>query len=675
MSCVFPDSAEMNPPASTVRPNIRQLRAAGLIVLLTVAAFAGSMKAGFVNWDDNLYVYDNPLVQHPSWRGCWNLLSGFQQHFYIPLVFLSYCADSLLWQGKAAGYHFTNLALHAASGLVLVFVYRWLLKSTSAAFVAAAIHQLHPLRVESVGWITERKDVLCLFFYVLSVFFYLRYGDSGRRGSYALSALACVLAMASKPTAMTLPFLLVLVDWQTRGAIRLRDKWPHFLIATVFSALSGLAQSRAEVIRPLHGGSALGHAVAVGRLFVFYLSKIAFPTHLSCKYVFMNIASANASGWACMLGAAVLVAACIAGLRRRRPAAAGFAAYCLMLAPVSNLIPITILAADRYTYLASLGLSAAAACILWSACRGGRWRNACLLTLLCLLCALTIRRIPVWKNGEALWADALRKGHFSAIVWNNYASALFSAKRLHRAKQMARRALEVDPKSVSTYRLLGNIWQAEGDASRAAYFYRLAARSPKAQATDYYNLGFVLMVLGDHRGAVTEFRRALSMAPDLHVAQLALGDVFFASRRLAESERAYRKAMASAPRDVAPRLGLAKALEARGRLREAEQHCRVALQIDPDNVAALNRLARLFAQGGHLQAAESLMRKALRADPSVDGTYVNLGNLLVLLRRFREAKSMYQTALRLRPDNKQAARNLQALLKLIGRPPRSVRRR
>lgn len=654
-------------------PEARRAAAPLLVALLTFLAFAGSMKAGFVNWDDDVYVYESSLIQHPSWDGGWRILSRPHAtlHLYVPLVFLSYCADSVLWRAAPVGFHLTNVALHCASGVLVFFLCRRLFSSTAIAFVAALIHQVHPLRVESVTWVTERKDTLCLFFYVLSALLYLRYRAGQGRYAYPLSVTACLLAMLSKLAAVTLPFLLLLVEWHLFGKVRLRDKWPYLVVVGVCAALNGAALVEADVIRPLDSGGLLGRAVVVARLFLFYLAKAALPTRLSCYYVFPHIGQANVGGILSALGVAALGAACAYGLWRRRPVAFGLAAFGLLLAPAAHLIPAAIpalVAADRHTYLASLGLAAMAALGACSIRRFPNWRNACVIFGLSLSAALTLQRIPAWQSGETLWADALRKGSFSSAAYGNYAAASLSAGRRDRARDMAHRALTHDPKSPTAHNLLGHVFRAENQMPEAARCYRLAAYSPKSLPTDHFNLGFALMAMGEAEDALKELNTAIARDPELQRAHLALGDLHFSHGRLAESEAAYRRAISLSPGDAEPRLGLARVLERRGAMPEAERECRTALERNPESVTGLNQLAALLARQRRADEAEALLRRALGLNPVEPGTYVNLGNVLVQRNRLEEAAGMYRTALRLDPQRQNARQNLANLLRLMGKP-------
>jgi tetratricopeptide (TPR) repeat protein len=585
----------------------------GLIALgLALAAalpFLGVLDHGFV-WDD-----DFNLVENPSYRGLgpaqlhWMFTTPHLGH-YIPLTWMTLGLDYLVWGMNSRGYHLTNLALHAANTALVYLVALRLLAAARppagagvmwwrlGAVVVASLFAVHPLRVESVAWATERRDVLCALFYLLAVLAYLRACDAARGGSlprqpwYWAALGGFALALLAKSMAVSLPLLLLALDIyplrrlgagpgrRPGPALRrvLGEKIPFALLSAAGSVAALLALHHVRGIIPVGTVSVLDRIAISLHALAFYLWKTLVPVHLSPLYE--RPERMDPFGWAYLLAAGVVLAAtaAVAGLRRRWPAlAAAGVAYVVMLLPVLGIVQNgPQLAADRYTYLPGLawmllaGGAVRVAGEAWQAARPGRLPAVALagLASTAILAAglLTWQQVRVWRDAEALWTHALAVAP-SGIAHTNLGAVLARRGQLGQAMVHYREALRLTPSLGDAHYNLANALLAQGERAQAMVHYREALRL-KPTAAAHYNLAGLLAEQGQAGPAIAHYREALRLRPgdaDIH----------------------YNLAFTLAQQGVVP---------------QAITHFRRALEIRPDFPEARENLDRLLRATGERPA-------------------------------------------------------------------------
>src|SRR3989441_166448 len=408
-----------------------------LVALVTFAVFLPALQNQFVNWDDPTNFLDNPYYRGLGWsqlRWMWTTHLGH----YIPLTWMTLGLDYLLWGMNPFGYHLTSLLLHAANAVVFFFVVHRILPlalpSRSerghalavAAGFAALVFAIHPLRVESVAWVTERRDVLSGLFYLLTILLYLRACEGGARGRgwYWLSVAVFVCALLSKSMVVNLPVVLLILDvyplrrlggsigWWSEPARRVYvEKIPFVLLAAAASAIAVIAQLSTRATVPLAHLSVPGRLAVSAYGLSFYLWKMVVPVNLSPLYELPRALSLVATPFLLSYGLVVAITAIVLALRRRVPGLpAAWLAYVVVLLPVLGLFQSgPQIAADRYTYLAGLGwasLAGAGVLSTWL-----RWPpfvpTGLAVVLLFGLGTLTWNQVEVWHDSERLWAHAL----------------------------------------------------------------------------------------------------------------------------------------------------------------------------------------------------------------------------------------------------------------------------
>lgn len=428
------------------------------VVLLTLSAHLGGLQGQFVEWDDTTHITQNPAIRALTPENLWVMFTQPIAKLYIPLTWLSFALDYQIWGRDPFGYHFTNLVLHLANTALVIVLAHTLLRdrlrhSAPAALLAGAVFGVHPLRVESVAWATERKDVLFALFFLLALIAYLYWLRRGQRRLYWWAFALFVASALSKPAAVTLPGVLLLVDffWAKRNA--LREKIPFFVVSILIGMATFVAQASGEGQTVATTGAipVWARAGLVGYCSLFYVQKFVWPLRLSAIYPTfdeMGWTPWVAIGW---LLALALVTAVIVALRRRAPLLlASWLFYLVTLSPTIGLVPVGIhVVADRFSYMPLLGLALPLGIGLALAARRARVLTACFILLLLSGWALqTARRTAVWANTETLFHSVLREypnclpAHVNLTVWYT------SQKRFDEAIAHGQRAVQIAPEGL-----------------------------------------------------------------------------------------------------------------------------------------------------------------------------------------------------------------------------------
>lgn len=613
----------------------------------TFAVYAQVRHFDFVNFDDPDYAANNPHVRHGiTPEGLkWAFTSGEASNWF-PLTRLSHMLDGQLFGLRSGRHHLTNVLLHALAALLL---FAFLHRSTRARWrsaLVAFLFALHPLHVESVAWVAERKDVLSAFFWFLALWAYVRYAERLRLGRYLLVLFSFCLGLMAKPMIITLPFVLLLLDvWPLRrlaGARILWEKLPLFALSAAAAVTTYLVQRASGAVKVL-GTFPLGLRIENALVtFIVYIAKMFLPTRLAVFYPYPP----DLPVWQAVVAALAIAGISALVLRsfRSHPyLAVGWLWYLGTLAPVIGLVQVGAQArADRYTYVPMIGLSIMLA---WGAAEiPRRWpRSRPVLTALaaaacsCLV-VLTWIQVHYWRNSEALFRHALEVTGENYVAQHNLGNALAGVPgRLPEAITHLEEALRIRPDSAEAHSDLGTaLAKIPGRLPQALTEYETAARMAPDSAILHNNLGYALAKMpGRLPQAIAEYETALRIQPGYAEAHNNLG-----------------YALSEIP----------------GRLTEAITEYQSALRIRPDYAGAHNNLGLALANvPGRLPDAVSEFRTALRIDPGDAGAHDNLGNALSEIPgRLPEAIAEYEAAVRLQPDFAQVRYNLGTTLSKMG---------
>jgi tetratricopeptide (TPR) repeat protein len=534
--------------------------AALAVALLVFLVYCPALRNGFVGWDDDIYVYQSPLLRNPTLTSLLGTFSSFHASGnWHPLTELSHAADYALWGLRPLGHHLTSILLHGLNaGLVVALACalagaRARSAARSARVVVAGIAAglfwgLHPLRVESAAWVSERKDLLCAAFYLAGLLCYLRYavgvGETNGEISASLKtrnylgALACfLLALLSKPMAVSFPWVLLVLDaYPLRRIERARiwgllaEKLPFFALAAASAIVTWKAQRAGGSFRAMHGVPLATKVLVAVRSTVGYLGKTLWPSELLPLYSYpQNVSWTSWRFVAPVVTLALLVAGCVWLARRSRAVPSALACYLFALLPVIGIVQVGPQAmADRYTYLPAVALSllvGAGFAALWekAGSMASRWQANVLVLVMAsvpgVLSWLSIRQMAVWHDSETLWSQVIRHEPWSTEAHNNRASyyydqgdyqnaladydaALSYAPPVGTEHATKRRSAYFNDRAI-TYVQLGRLTEAVADASEAIRLRPDAADYYQNRSNMYRRLGMANAAAADWQHAQT----------------------------------------------------------------------------------------------------------------------------------------------------------------------------
>lgn len=630
--------------------------AGGALATLVLWAFWGVTTCGFTGFDDAIYVTDNPPVLAGLTAASihWAWTTGYATNWH-PLTWLSLMLDTELFGTQPLGYHAMNLALHLAATLILLWALVQLTGARWRALLVAALFAVHPLRVESVAWIAERKDVLsaCLGFLCLGC--YARYARLRQRGWYGAAVVLFVVGLLAKQMFVTLPCLLLVLDywplrrleaaavrglwagwpaspaaapaWQAVGRL-VREKIPFFLLAAGFSAAAWLAQARggATTMELVPWSLRLATALIA---YVRYLVHTFWPTHLAAFYPYP-------AAWpAWQVAGAVLLLAAISGwaLRQwqRQPALlVGWLWFLGTAVPVIGLIQIGRQSlADRYTYLPAIGLLVA---LVWglppawlAAPRARRLAALAAGVVLGGLCLATQRQVTYWHDGVTLFRHAVAvvapagpaaPGRDNSwFLWYNLGTALAEHGQQPEAIAALTRSLELRP----------------------------------AQSAAHTNLALLLAAQGDAASAEAHLRQAISLDDNVQ-AYNGLANLLARAGKLEDAAPLYAAAIARAPEQATAYANFGLLRLQQGQPQAAIPLLQMALRLNPGQRQATLNLGAACLAAGELPAAESAFRQALVLAPQAVMAHVGLADVLQRTGRLAEARAQAQAAQALAPE-------------------------
>jgi tetratricopeptide (TPR) repeat protein len=602
----------------------------GLIVLLVFLAYLPALRGGFV-WDDETYVTHNPTLHNlDGLQRIWFEVGAVPQ--YYPMVHTTFWLEYHLWGLNPFGYHLVNILLHAMAAILLWQVLLRL--RIRGAWLAAVLFALHPVCVESVAWITERKNVLSAVFYFAAALAYLRFApleqnDSGRQrwGWHRVALVLFMAALLSKTVTCSLPAALLLVCWWKKGRLRQNDIMP---LLPFFA--TGVALGLLTAWMEKHHVGAQGaewsltfadRCLIAGRALWFYAGKLVWPAHLT--FIYPRWVIEPAGWWQWLFPVATIGVVAGLWLARRRIGKGPLVAVLFFAGTLGpalgfvNVYPMRYsFVADHFQYLAGVGLI--------TLCAAGLARIPRVIpaTLVVLLGALTWQQAGIYRNPETLWRDTLAKNPDCWMAHNNLGHLLSNQGHIEEAMEHYHKAIQIDPNSYETLGNLGNTLATLGRFDEAIKNYRKFIQINPNDAAALNNLALALVAQGRFDEAIENYYKAIQINPDYPDAQYNLGI----------------------------------ALAAKGRSDEAIENYRNAIQINPNNCEALDNLGMVLTARGQFDEAIGDFRQAIQINSDRPDTFYHLGMTLGQLGRTREAMAQYREALRLNPNLAGALNNL-----------------
>jgi len=617
------------------------------LAVMTLSVYLQVGSHQFISFDDYQYVKDNPHVSGGiTGKNILWAFTSIEASNWHPVTWMSHMADVQLYGMSPRSHHLTNVVIHTASSLLLLLLLLRCTGSLWKSWFVAVLFALHPLHVESVAWVAERKDVLSAFFGLLTLFFYSGYVAKQKPGRYLLALFSFLLGLMSKPMLVTLPIIMLLMDYWPLGRYRqegqgqslqqllgkmlslIKEKIPFFALTLPSIVLTIYAQHQGGSVAGLKEIPLLlrtGNALIA---YVKYIGKILWPSDLAIFYPL----PAAVPLWQVIGSLSILVLLSTGVIRagRRCPyLILGWFWFLITLLPVIGLVQVGGQSmADRYTYLPALGLFIMAVWGVPDLARRLRYREEILALLAGMVViastALTWKQIGYWQDGISLYRHALQVTSNNHLVNFNLAVDLTEKGDLDGAIQAYRASLD------------GNTFISEA----------------------HNNLGFVLAKKGDWDAAIKEYQLSLWMNPKDTRSLLNLGDAFAQKGDLKEAIKEYRQVLGLTPDNTDAYINLGNALTRSGKLNEAIETYRTVLRIIPTNTDVHNNLGAALARKGDLDAAISEYQVALRINPANSDAHTNMGITLMEKGSLDAAIPEFQQVLRINPNDTVAARAL-----------------
>jgi len=601
----------------------------------------------FINLDDSTFISQNPMVSRGlTWEGVRWAFTDLSLGNWQPLTWLSHMIDCQLFGLNAGAHHFINVTLHAASSLLLFIALQRMTASRWPSAIVAALFALHPLRVESVAWAAERKDVLCTFFFMLIVLAYNHYVRRPSMARYVTVFLLLAAGLMSKSMLVTAPFVLLLLDYWPLDRFesgspsrRLRDltveKLPLLLLSVAASVITLAAQRRAGAISTAEALPALDRIANALAGYARYVGKFFWPSNLAVVYPLEKTSALFAIAAAALLLAMTVLI--IRSARSRPYLTVGWLWFVGTLVPVIGLVQVGSQAiADRYTYIPSIGLAIA---IVWLIYDLGLHQpavrtpsGAFALVAVLVLAIRTWTEVGYWKDSVKLFSRAIEVTDGNGAAHTNLASALSFRGEWPLAFEHFSAALKT-----------GTVKTIASGTKNGAPRYVYPSWYPMA----FDGLGVLHLQQGNPAAAVTEFRKALSLRPNDPAIRRHLGSALEATGDSAGAMTQYQSSLALRPNSPETKLEVGIAMMNEGKLAEAEKLFDEVIRALPTSAIARNNRASLLARQGKDSLATMEYREALRLDPNMYDVRLNLGAILSRTGEIEEANRHFHEAVRL----------------------------
>ncbi len=627
------------------------LFAVGLIVFVV---HLPGLSAQAISFDDTQYLTDNLLVQTPSLASAKQfLVEVFEPStvggYYQPLTMISLMVDYALGgrEENLMPFHRTSLILHVLNVSLLILFLYFLFGRPWISAAAGLLFGLHPMTVETIAWVGERKTLLAAFFAFLCLNLYVWFSRKKNWKLYLVCLVTYVLALMSKPTALALPLMMLLLDyWPLKrlswGAVK--EKIPFFVIAGLSAVVTYISQTSVGEAELAGGYGLKGIWLVPCHNIVFYLFKIIWPVNLSSHYAFPEqLGLSNPMILAGVIGTCILLTALAVSLKWTRVFVVGWLIFFVVIIPTMQILRFSnVIASDKFVYLPSVGYLIILVSLIGWVC-GGRYarraiyRRAVLIIVVLVLAYGEARAtrgyLMHWRDTKSLCKHMLKLTPDAASVHDMLGVALRKEGQIDEAVFHLKRAIELEPHYPSAYNNLGIIFGMQGKVDEAIEHFFLAAEHGPPSEDVYNNLGQAFQIKGELTEAVKYCKKALEVEANHFNAHNNLGVIF----------------------------------KQQGKIAEAIFHYRKALEIKPDYVPVRYNLGNALLLEGKAKEAIEEYRKALRGGKRMDDIYFAIGNAEFLQGHFEEAVAEYEKALQINPRHKGARRGIEKTKKQMSK--------
>lgn len=609
-----------------------------VLVILPLMVYIQVRNHAFIQYDDGAYVSENPrVITGLKWD---NVIWAFSPVSvevagnWHPLTWLSLMLDAEVFGQSPRGFHLTNLALHVVNTILLFTLLRLMTGAEWESAFVAAVFSVHPMHVESVAWIAERKDVLSTFWGLIAMLYWMRFVQSGARSWIIWSLLAYALSLMSKQMLVTLPCLMLVLDYwplqrssgiDNSGLLTKRwetltlEKLPHFVVGFLFCMIAWWSQERGQAIQTLEDYPLETRLLNAISVYGIYLWKMAWPAGLAVFYPYPRYSLMQE---ACVWGGLVLTITVLAiRIRRQYPyVISGWFWYLGTLVPVIGIVQIGAQRmADRYTYFPMTGTLIAVTWLTSHWCRNDSKRKAAAAGVASVvLIALSVQahsQTALWRNTLTLFRHAMTVEE-SALSHVKVGFEFVKEGDLRKGTRHFQRALEIDPEYVNAHSCLGNAALARRQLPEAVEHFRRAIHFDPECVEAHYNLGIVLAMQGKTPEAIDHYRETLRLEPRHAEALVNLGIGHSAEKRFDVAERVFRQALSVNPHLSQGHINLAFVLTETGRSGDAIEHLLEALRNEPNNWQVHLKLSEVYFKMREQELAVQHARMALHLNPN-----------------------------------------------------------
>jgi tetratricopeptide (TPR) repeat protein len=644
-----------DPPRSPPVKTGVAIAALGLLLIVTAVTLLPTLNNGFVNWDDDLMVTKNYKVLHLSASGIKTIFTTFDITTYVPLTILTYAIEYRLAGFNPRVFHTTNYLLHLVNCLLVFWLILLIARDLKVALITALLFGVHPLHVESVAWITERKDVLYSLFFLAGLILYLRYQALRKTYLYVLAVASFLFSLFAKPMAMTFPFILLLLDYLRKRKLdrsSIKEKIPFFGLSLVFILINVMYPESLQY--PIQ--RYLQHIFIFGYNIFFYLSRTVLPVNLSALHPYpVNLPTIQLSYLGCLALVIALAVVLYRYARTNRVVIFGALFFFITILPVSQLMPLVgpIMVSERFTYIPSLGLfflisTGFARLYEKKAAVSQRYLLVILAAGIIATCAfLSHRRAYVWKDSYVLWNDVLAKYPNHPVPYNNLGTLYYDKGDLDRALDFFEKSIALKSDYADAYNNRGLIDMKKGMLDQALEDFTLAIKYKPKNFSSYNARGVAYYQMQDLTRAAADFNEAIKLQPAEYESYNNLGNVYLSRGRYAEAIAAYRRSLDINPGYAEANYNLGSTYYLQGDYRPAIDYLTAGIKVDPRYVQCYYNRGTVYYALEQYPAALSDYNRVLELNPENAGAYYNLALTYYALGDLDQARQNLETSIRL----------------------------
>jgi tetratricopeptide (TPR) repeat protein len=631
------------------RPNKRKVLIYAALTVITLAAFEGLRYNDFVCYDDSLYVSENPnVIQGLTFDSfVWAFKSCKDTANWHPVTWLSHTLDCEMFGLNAHRHHLMNLLFHVANTLLLFFIFERMTGAVWRSAFVAGIFGIHPVHVESVAWMAERKDVLSGLFWMLTIIAYLNYISKGGKSRYLLIVLLFCLGLMAKSMLVTLPFVLLLLDYWPLGRLKTQnagfkkqaaglvcEKLPLFALSLVFCVIAFIAQRSGGAMVSIEKFPLKLRLANIFVSYVSYIGKIFYPANLAVLYPGRMDFSASKIVISFLILA--LISRLVVYFHRGYPEV-GWFWYLGTLVPVIGLVQIGSQSiADRYLYLPLIGISVMVGWGFWELVGRksyGRPLSGTLCAIIfAVLILLTRQQVEYWRDSITLFNHTLKVTENNSVICNNLGIVLSSQGKFEEAASNYQKAVQIEPRNTRAY----------------------------------CNLALVYSKLGRWNEAVETFRHAILVEPNYPDSYCGLGIIYNKLERWNEAVQACKEAIRLQPDFIDAYYNLGLAYNKLGRYSEAADAFKQSIRLSPAFADAHYNLGLAYGKLGRPDEAIEAFRQAVHFKPDFTDAYYNIGSACGNLGRWSEAAQAFKELIRIKPDDAEAHYSLARTYLMLG---------